>query len=120
MYKLYVAALYFIVFLLIGACSSVNKEELTTGDCKFTVSTFSANVQPILQNNCFSCHTGSAPSGGFDMAQFQEIKNRAVSGILSDAINHRGNLKMPYNLPKLSDCDIKKIDAWITAGANEN
>jgi len=120
MNKLYVATICIMSFLLSVACTSVNKEELTTGDCEFTVSTYTANVQPILQNNCISCHSGPAPSGGFSMSVFQEIKNRAESGRLSDAINHRDNLKMPYNLPKLSDCDIKKIDAWITAGANEN
>jgi len=41
-------------------------------------------------------------------------------GRLRGVVNHLpGYVKMPYNRPKLSECELAKINTWLDAGAPE-
>lgn len=89
--------------------------------CDTTNVSFSGYVFPILQNHCKGCHGAVNPVGGFSLVTYQDVKNVAVTGQLYGAIAHESGFSpMPKGGAQLSDCRIRKIGAWINAGAPEN
>lgn len=90
-------------------------------NCDTTNITFSKNVQPIIQNNCIGCHSGSAASGGILLTNYNEINTRVQSGQLLGAIKHEfGYANMPDGQPQLNQCLIDQIEIWIKNGANDD
>lgn len=117
----------FIIFVSLASCTSDNAETLyPEGACDTTNVTFSGTVLPIIENNCFECHAGNPPSSGKYLGDYDAISAAAQIpagqlGSLYGAITHNpDNLWMPLDRPKLSDCDISKIKAWIDAGTPDN
>ena len=91
---------------------------------------FSADIKPILNNNCISCHGGVKKNGGFSLLFEEEALSTTESGqpsiIPGDAhgsemIKHLTSddpeLRMPYKKEKLSDEDIDLLTRWIDQGA---
>ena len=90
-------------------------------DCNTENVSFSATVQPILQNHCVGCHSGNNPGGGLDFTTHANIASVANSGRLYGAIAHLAGFEpMPQGLDQLPACDIDQIKAWIDAGALNN
>jgi hypothetical protein len=84
---------------------------------------YQANIVPILERNCYACHsTVDGPNNGNIIVEgYTELIKYVDSGQLSGAINHQsGYSAMPKDAPKLSSCDISKIDQWILDGAPNN
>ncbi|MBX3257412.1 MAG: hypothetical protein KF862_25025 [Chitinophagaceae bacterium] len=111
-----------IVLLVIaaGACSKASEEELAP-PCDTDNMRYSADILPIISTNCYSCHGNGTVTEGVDLDGYANLKARADNGDLLGAVTHAaGYTPMPYNLPKLSDCDINKIKAWIRDGAPNN
>ena len=90
--------------------------------CDTTVVRYSVEVVNILSTNCDVCHGGAATgSGGIMLDNYAGLKARASNGLLLKAITHSaGAPPMPQDGPKLADCDILKISAWINRGAPNN
>jgi hypothetical protein len=90
--------------------------------CDTVNMSYSADVVPILNANCYTCHGGAASaSGGRKFDSHPLLLNFVNSGKLKLAVNHLpGAVPMPYNQPKLPDCTVKKITAWINQGAKNN
>ena len=114
---------------ILAGCYYDNEEELYPdqgSDCDTTNVTFSGTVFPIINSNCSSCHTGSAPEANVLLADYESIKAHAIipagqPGSLYGAITHDPlNSAMPKNGTQLSDCEIKKIKTWIDAGSPDN
>ena len=103
-----------------------NKEELYPEPCDTSNVTFSGTVFPIIKINCWACHSGSAPLGGFLLETYENISMHAnipvgQYGSLYGAISHaNGNVPMPFQKDKLSDCTIQQIKIWIDDGAPNN
>jgi Fe-S-cluster-containing hydrogenase component 2 len=106
----------------IPACHFSNEEDLIPQDgCITDAISFSADVTPILQNSCVSCHNSSNPSGGVELDDYNGISAVAGNGSLSGSVNHKdGYSPMPQGMPKLDSCDIARIDAWIADGFPDN
>jgi hypothetical protein len=83
---------------------------------------YSQDIVPILNANCYVCHGGTASgSGGRKFDTHPLLLNYVNSGDLVKAITHTGGVTpMPYNLPKLPECAINKIRAWVNRGAPNN
>jgi len=84
---------------------------------------YSTDIVGILSANCYACHSGTASaSGGRKFDQYDLLKNNYVNtGALVKAITHApGVVPMPYNMPKLQQCSIDKIVAWVNKGAPNN
>ena len=82
---------------------------------------YAANVLPIIQVNCYSCHGNGVITNGINLDGYSNLKIQVDNGNLIGAITHAsGFTPMPYNLPKLSDCNINIIKAWIARGAQNN
>ena len=112
-----------LVFL--SACY-YDKEDLLYGpslpctDSTGTIS-YTAKVVPILQTNCYGCHSGATPSGGQAMGNYTADKTMALNGKLMGTINHStGFSPMPKGGSKLNACNIAVVQKWVTAGAPNN
>jgi len=100
---------------------------LVSNVCDTAASKFAADIQPILNSNCNSsgCHNTASGGGGYILDNYNEVKSaldndsaRVVSSITHD--NSTNAQYMPKGGGKLSDCEIKKITAWIAIGYPNN
>jgi mono/diheme cytochrome c family protein len=83
--------------------------------------TYSNDVQPILEANCYSCHGNGNINGGVTLDNYAGVKAVADNGFLVGVITHAaGYPPMPDGGGKLSDCNINKIKDWINRGATNN
>lgn len=107
-----------------GAQNNSCEEQL--GNCDTTNVGFSTDIQTILQNNCLSCHSAAAQQGQVDLSNYTNVKVYADNGRLFGAVNHdAGYTQMPYDgtndgTPRLDECKILTIKAWINQGAQNN
>ncbi len=112
------------IMLLLISCSKSSEDTLTTPmppACDTVNMTYTANVQPILQANCYSCHGNGGASGGINLDTYENVKIVAANGELIGTITHAaGHSPMPKGGSKLSDCDINIIKDWINRGMLSN
>jgi len=108
------------MFWLSTACYYDNVEELYgTSPCDASTVTWTMDIQPMLQEQCVSCHSGSTPSGGKDLSTYANVK-LYLGGAVSRMNKPLGDpLIMPPSGP-LTSCTLTKLDAWVAAGALEN
>ena len=91
---------------------------------------FSADIKPILNKNCISCHGGVKKNGGFSLLFEEEALSATESGRPSIIPGNASGsemikriksddpaLRMPYEKEKLSDGDIDLLKRWIDQGA---
>jgi hypothetical protein len=93
------------------------------GNCDTSNVKYSTDIVAILSANCYACHSGTASgSGGRKFDDYTLLKNNFVNtGKLVLAVTHSpGATPMPFNRPKLADCNINKIVAWVNRGAPNN
>ena len=93
-----------------------------TGACDTVNVTYSATIRTIIDNNCIGCHTGgSSYNRNVDLSTHAGVQRVAMSGQLAGAISHAaGFTPMPFQRPKLDDCTIAKMKAWIGRGARND
>jgi hypothetical protein len=119
----------FLVIILIStaiSCFYDSEEYLypqLNNTCDTTNVTFSATVKPILQSNCWACHSNSnsAAGNGVKLEDYTDVKTSADNGSLLGTITHKSPYNpMPLNGPALDNCSISAIKLWIDAGALDN
>jgi len=119
---------YLLAFcLFFVGCSKSNEESLNpagggnpTG-CDTANMKYAANIQPIIQANCYRCHGNGQSQGSISLDTYAKLQRVAVNGTLVGVISHAsGFTPMPQNASKLSDCDINKIKRWVLNGALNN
>ncbi len=95
-------------------------------NCDTTVVRYSVEITTILDASCKSCHEGSNSISGIDLYDHATIQRLALDGkfiygTLLSAVKHEGGASpMPQGDPKLPECDINKIAAWVHRGAPDN
>ncbi len=117
--------LVFTIGLLISlsSCYKDNEEELypdNGSSCSTENVSFSQVIEPIINNNCVSCHSGVGASGGVRLDGHQNIADAAVNGRLLGAIRHDAGFSAMPKGGKLTDCEIQQFEAWTTQGALNN
>lgn len=111
------------IMTFIQSCYYDKEDELypQTAACDTTDVTFTNNVFPVINSNCTSCHSGSAPSGNIRLENYNDISAAANDGRLLGVIRHEsGWSPMPKGGGKLNDCDIAEIEAWVNDGTPNN
>jgi hypothetical protein len=94
--------------------------------CDTSNVSFSGFVFPIIQDNCYGCHSGSNPEGGIFLTNYDQVKTQGTipegsTGSLLGSITWAyGNYQMPKNSNPLSDCKIAQIEIWIQEGMPNN
>ncbi len=108
-------------FIVVRAQDEDGSEESNTiGQQALTLTSYSVNVQPTLNNRCFSCHSSFGNNYGVDVSNYNNLMNSnivvpfdASSSELSTKGNHHSSGW--YNSTEQST-----IDTWINEGALEN
>jgi len=123
--KLKISVLILSGIIFFNSCYYDNEEYLYgNAPCDLSAVTYSVTVSNILAANCYSCHStaaGNASGGGIILDSYAKLKPYATNGQLVGSINHAGGFSpMPKSATKLNSCDIKKIEAWVAAGAPQN
>lgn len=99
-----------------NSCSTMGSD-----DCDTTMASFEADVKPILNTYCVTCHSGSNPNAGVNLTTHSGVSLVAATGRLSGVISwDPGLIMMPLGGNQIPECDIHTIDAWINQGAMNN
>lgn len=109
--------------IIFASCYYDNEEELYPSTMCITENmSLQSDIVPILQHNCYSCHSiAAAPANrNVILEGYDNLIKYVNNGQLVSAIRHESNYPMPQNAPKLSSCNISKIESWIDAGALDN
>lgn len=111
------------VLLWLSACY-YDSEELLYPETKCSTAlapTFSADILPLINTRCSSCHAGAFASAGIRLDSYADIVKYVNNGSLVGSITHSsGYSPMPKNAGKMSACEIQKIETWIASGLNNN
>lgn len=114
----------FLFFFLVAVWffSACKKDQIVGPECDTANVSFSQDVLPIIQNNCFSgCHNGASPTSGFTLESYNDVKKKVDDGRLVGAVKQEpGFVAMPLNQAPISECDQSLIEAWVNQGAPNN
>ena len=115
--------LYFLGSIIVGAvlfqlsCTKKNIDQVPGGNtCDTTSVSYQADVLPIMQTYCYPCHssTNKVFGNGVNLEGYDNLKGWGLSIYLLGDLRHEpGFIGMPYGKPKLTDCSINIIAAWV-------
>lgn len=118
-YGLCLIAIIFIIGFTSWGCVNNNEESLYGDNCDTLNMTY-AKVKFIFEDNCYSCHTVPQSTRNIKLDSYSDVKAAVRTERLLGALHHyNGYTPMPNGQPKLDDCLIDKIEAWINAGMPE-
>jgi uncharacterized membrane protein len=104
------------------ACYYDNEEDLYGagggGNCDTTNVSFSADVQPVINANCVSCHAPGGQQESTPLTNYNEIKTYADNGKLVGRTQNSSLPMPPTGL--MTQCNQDIIEAWVNAGAPNN
>lgn len=111
---------------LITACKTAKKptetaktettKAETTPNCSGTNFSFEADIKPIMEQYCTSCH-GYGGADGLNLNNKSDLVKAANKGELLGTIKwHKGYPKMPEGGDQLDKSTIDKIECWISNG----
>lgn len=115
-----------VFLLLLDSCKKTSEDKLITvsvNTCDTTVVTYSTDIIPILQAKCYRCHGNgnTGGSGGILLEGYTSLAKWAANGFLvGNTSRLPGYVPMPYGEPKLPDCEVNKIAAWVHQGYKNN
>lgn len=114
--------LFIIGAVAISGCYYDKEDLLYGGACDTTGVTYTQTITGLLKNyGCVSCHSGISPGGSINLETYTAVKTTATNGKLYGSVTHAsGFVPMPDGAASMTACDIKKIKAWIDAGAINN
>lgn len=106
--------------LFLVRCTYNNEEELygIPGGCDTVQLRYSTRIVPLLQSNCYSCHSTASNVAGLPFDSYESIRPLALNGRLVASINSEINPMPTTGLMPL--CDRQVIEAWVRAGAPNN
>jgi len=102
---------------------AVDKEcsDTPIGGCDTTTVTYAKTIVPVLELNCIGCHSNVDPQGKITLEGYQNVKILVDNGKIIGAIKHLPKfVPMPDNNMKLSDCNLRQLEIWISNGAPNN
>ena len=119
MKEVFYVPLFSALALLSASCSYHNEAELYACDSSHV--SYSLSIKPIIEKNCYACHSDASSiiyGNGINLEGHSNLKNLTNVGLVIGNIKHEpGFIAMPKGGPKLSTCEIAKIEAWVNKGA---
>ena len=113
-----ISLLFFAGIVATSIVVSCKKTPVTTATCTTTIS-YSADIVPILSQNCTSCHNSSNAQGGYNLTTHANVSSGANT-ILKSMRHTSGTAKMPEGSAQLSSTIVDKFDCWIQQGKANN
>ena len=111
--------LLFLASLSQTACYYDNEKDLYgTGNCDTTAVSYIADIKPIVDANCISCHAPGGQQETSPMVTYDELKKYADTRDIVNRTNGSSSLMPPSG--KMNSCNIALIEAWVNAGAPNN
>jgi len=109
-------------FLFSISCTFDNEEDLLEDFICDTTDIVYNNLTYIFSDICSVCHSNDFTYvDEIKMDSYDNVRSSINTGLVWPAINHlEGSPPMPDDLPKLQECDLKKIEAWINVGMPNN
>ena len=114
------------IFLLIGMFLSgcyydVESELYPSSECSTSDMSYQNDILPLIDVACYQCHDAANNFGGITLEGYAALKTFADNGQLVGVIKHESGFSpMPQGSPKLLDCEIEKVEAWIEQGTKDN
>jgi len=107
-----------IFLFIIAGCYYDNEEALypeLNAACDTTSISFTGTIEPLLNNNCWSCHSDATAAfgGGIHLQALADVKTNS-SKILA-SISHTGPKPMPPN-GRLKPCSVSQFAIWMRNG----
>lgn len=113
----------FFLALTSSSCVYHIEEELYPPDTCDTLNvTYSGTILRIIEHNCYECHSNAnVQVSQIPLEGYANLIIKINDGKLIRAIRHQNNASpMPKDRPALPECDILKIEKWISEGALDN
>lgn len=101
----------------------IQEEPVETDTCGIPdVVSYETDVLPLLEKHyCIACHEASDPAGGIVLEGYGNVEPYARNGSLVGSIAHEpGYSAMPDVYPKMPDCEIEMVRAWVEQGFVNN
>lgn len=123
MKRILISLVSFGIFMLFFvSCYYDNEEALypvLNNSCDTTNVTYTSTIEPILSNNCYSCHSdaNSAFGGNVHLQSATDVISN--SSKIAVAIKRTGASPMPPS-GKLNSCAISQFDIWMKKGTPNN
>ncbi len=103
-----------ICILSFSNCTYNSEEDLYPIEEPQDVTSYSADILPIVETNCYVCHQDGATCGDINLQGYDNLVVRVEDGSLLGSIKHEeGWSAMPQGASKLSDSQIQKVSDWI-------
>jgi len=94
--------------LLLAACGSEEDPEVT----------YSADVQPVLEQHCTSCHGADLSNGAPVHLHTYDDASAKAQGILDRAVDGSPSPMPPGGLALSAD-EVEIVEAWVAQGTPE-
>ncbi len=102
----------------ISGCYYDNKAEMYGNTvCDTANPTYTATIQPMINQNCIGCHGSNNPSGGVSLINYDQVKAVATKGSLEWTMNQSGGYVLMPPGGKLATCKLNQVAKWIRNGA---
>lgn len=94
--------------------------------CDTTTVVFSLDIVPIMESNCYICHSNANASNSGGSISLEGYSNIILNVVIgnADASSLYGSIawlpgfnQMPKGQSQISDCDLSKVRKWINDGA---
>ncbi|MEM6634086.1 MAG: hypothetical protein AAF694_30700 [Bacteroidota bacterium] len=106
---------------LAGCYYDLGEELRTSNECPPDSISFTAQVLPILDVQCNSCHSAQAAFGGVVLDAYDSVLVYVNDGSLLGSIKHEGGFSpMPPDQSKIPECEIQQLTIWVNEGSINN
>ena len=122
MKQFFFAAIIFAVLAIFAqsSCYYDNEvEQYGVTVCDTVGISYIADVKPIVDANCISCHAPGGQQESSPFTTYEELKLYTTDRQIVDRVYGSGAAIMPPS-GAVSDCAQLKIKAWVDAGAPNN
>jgi hypothetical protein len=111
-----------LICISIASCFYDSEEDLYISEsCQTTNMSFQDDIKPIFAISCLSCHSNAANLGNVALEDHSSVLKYSNNGSLIGSVKHASGFKeMPQGAPKLDECKIDKIQAWVNSGSPNN
>lgn len=112
---------FLIMSALVTSCTYNSEEDLYPEEPMEDPISYTSDVLPILETNCYGCHDAVAMNAGINLEGYDNTVIRVEDGSLLGSIQHDAEwVAMPLAASKLSETQINKVAKWIEEGYPNN
>jgi uncharacterized membrane protein len=91
-----------------------------SSSCDTNIYTYSGIVAGIMQSNCVGCHSTTNASGNVDLSSYTAVKNAVANTNYLKCIQHAAGYSAMPRSYQLDNCELSKIEKWVSAGTPNN